>query len=226
MSDKVLLVEDDATLSMIVSDTLRRNTFEVVTASDGESGLRAFTREGADVIVADVMMPHMDGFEMARRIRQLDPAVPLLFLTARSGIDDIVRGFELGANDYLGKPFRMLELIVRVKALLRRSIRPESAPVTIGRYTLDMATQTLAYPAREPLVLSLIEARLLHELAMNAGHTVDAPALMMLIWRRDDPYSRNSLHGFVHKLRHYLRLDERISILNRRGIGYMLTVRD
>ena len=122
MSNKILLVEDDPTLSMIISDTLRRDGFEIMTAGNGEEGLKNFTRQGADLIVADVMMPRMDGFEMGRRIRQIDRRVPILFLTAKSGIDDIVEGFELGGNDYLKKPFKMLELIVRIKALLRRNM--------------------------------------------------------------------------------------------------------
>lgn len=101
MKDRILLVEDDSTLSMIVSETLQRDGFEVMTAGDGEDGLRKFTRHGADLIIADVMMPRMDGFEMGRRIRQINQNVPLLFLTAKSEIDDIVEGFELGGNDYL-----------------------------------------------------------------------------------------------------------------------------
>ena len=132
MKDRILLVEDDSTLSMIVSETLQRDGFEVLTAGDGEDGLRKFTRHGADLIIADVMMPRMDGFEMGRRIRQLDRNVPLLFLTAKSEIDDIVEGFELGGNDYLKKPFKMLELIVRIKALLRRNVREEDNLFEIG----------------------------------------------------------------------------------------------
>ena len=225
MSNRILLVEDDVTLSMIISETLQRDGFEVMTACDGEDGLRCFSRYGADIIVADVMMPRMDGFEMGRKIRQTDRYVPLLFLTAKSDIDDIVEGFELGGNDYLKKPFRMLELIVRIKALLRRNVPQEESLFTVGRYTLDMTTQTLEYAGQENTELSLIEARLLKELVLNKGRTVDASALMLLIWQRDDPYSRNSLHGFVHKLRHYLRHDPALSILNQRGIGYMLTVR-
>lgn len=119
----------------------------------------------------------------------------------------------------------MLELIVRIKALLRRNIREEDYRFEIGKYTLDMSTQTLSYPGNESIELSLIEAKLLKELAVNIGQTVDASAIMQLIWQRDDPYSRNSLHGFIHKLRHYLRHDQSISLLNQRGIGYMLTIK-
>lgn len=225
MKDKILLVEDDSTLSMIVSETLQRDGFEVLTAGDGEDGLKKFTRHGADLIIADVMMPRMDGFEMGRRIRQIDRNVPLLFLTAKSEIDDIVEGFELGGNDYLKKPFKMLELIVRIKALLRRNVRKEDNQFEIGEYTLDLSTQILWHKDNGGIELSLIEAKLLRELIVNMGHTVDASTMMQLIWQRNDPYSRNSLHGFIHKLRHYLRYDTSISLLNQRGIGYMLTIR-
>lgn len=222
---RILLVEDDSTLSMIISETLQRDGFEVETACNGVEGLQKFTKHGADLIVADVMMPRMDGFEMGRKIRQISRTVPLLFLTAKSGIDDIVEGFELVGNDYLKKPFKMLELIVRIKALLRRNINEEDHKFEIGRYVLDLSTQTLSYPDKDNIELSLIEAKLLKELAVNVGQTVEASTMMQLIWQRDDPYSRNSLHGFIHKLRFYLRHDTSISLLNQRGIGYMLTKR-
>lgn len=222
---RILLVEDDSTLSMIVSETLQRDGFVVMTAGDGEDGLKKFTRHGADLIIADVMMPRMDGFEMGRHIRQINRNVPLLFLTAKSEIDDIVEGFELGGNDYLKKPFKMLELIVRIKALLRRNVRDEDYIFEIGDYTLDLSTQVLSHKDNGNIELSLIEAKLLKELIVNVGHTVDASTIMQLIWQRDDPYSRNSLHGFIHKLRRYLRHDQSISLINQRGIGYMLTVK-
>ncbi len=225
MKNKVLLVEDDTTLSMIIVETLQRDGFEVITAYNGEEGLLRYTKEKPDVIVTDVMMPKTDGFEMARKIRQLDKNVPLLFLTAKAEIDDIVTGFELGGNDYLKKPFKMLELIVRIKALLRRNVRSEEDEYKIGDYILSMDTQSLNCAGRS-IELSSIEARLLKELIINKGRTVEASSLMVLIWQRDDPYSRNSLHGFIHKLRQYLRSDSRISIINQRGIGYMLTIND
>lgn len=224
MSDRILLVEDDSTLAMIVSETLQRNGFEVNMAVNGEDGLHKFSLCGADLIVADVMMPKLDGFAMGRRIRQIDRHVPILFLTARSEIEDIVEGFELGGNDYLKKPFKMLELIVRIKALLRRNTPDDSERLAIGEYALDVPTQRLEHSQGDSVQLTIIEARILRELAINRGNTVDASMLMQLIWQRDDPYSRNSLHGFIHKLRYYLRHDSSISILNQRGIGYMLTV--
>lgn len=225
MSDTILLVEDDSTLSMIISETLQRDGFDVLTAGNGEEGLKQFTRHGADLIIADVMMPRMDGFEMGRRIRQINQNVPLLFLTAKSEIEDIVEGFELGGNDYLKKPFKMLELIVRIKALLRKNVIKEDNQFEIGDYTLDLSTQILSHKDTGGIELSLIEAKLLKELIVNVGHTVDASTMMQLVWQRDDPYSRNSLHGFIHKLRNYLRYDPSISLINQRGIGYMLTAK-
>lgn len=120
MSNKILFVEDEKDLTLIVADTLREQGYDIITAADGIEGLEKFKAEAADIVVADVMMPKLDGFTMAKEIRKLSPTVPLLFLTAKSTIDDVEEGFEIGANDYLKKPFELRELIVRIKALLRR----------------------------------------------------------------------------------------------------------
>ena len=133
---RVLLVEDEQTLAMIIKDTLVELEFIITTAGNGEEGLRKFFEQKPDVLVADVMMPRMDGFEMVRRIRQSDKVTPILFLTARSAINDVVEGFDLGANDYLQKPFGMQELIVRLKALMDRAFveKEITNPYTIGGY--------------------------------------------------------------------------------------------
>ena len=126
--DRILLVEDDTTLSFIIEDALIREGFDVSCAHDGKGGLEIFRQSAPDIIVADVMMPVMDGFEMARIIRLTSERVPILFLTARTAIDDVVKGFELGANDYIRKPFQIIELVVRIKALLkeRATDRPKT----------------------------------------------------------------------------------------------------
>lgn len=226
MSNKILLVEDDPTLSMIISDTLRRDGFEIMTAGNGEEGLKNFTRQGADLIVADVMMPRMDGFSMAKEIRRLSPAVPLLFLTAKSAIDDVEKGFEIGANDYIKKPFELRELIIRIKALLRRygDNRSDDTKFAIGGYTFNTTTQMLTM-GDNVVELSHFEAMILERLASNIGKTVDASELMIAVWQRDDPSNRNSLHGYIHKLRRALRHDPAIAIINQRGFGYMLTIK-
>ena len=225
MSNKILFVEDEEDLTLIVADTLRGQGYDVITAANGIEGLEKFKTEAADIVVADVMMPKMDGFTMAKKIRILSPTVPLLFLTAKSTIDDVEEGFEIGANDYLKKPFELRELIVRIKALLRRynTNRSEDVKFSIGRYIFNVTTQTLSLDERSE-ELSHFEAKILERLATNIGKTVDASELMISVWQRDEPSNRNSLHGYIHKLRRALRHDPTISIINQRGFGYMLTI--
>ncbi|MDE5988386.1 MAG: response regulator transcription factor [Duncaniella sp.] len=227
MSNKILFVEDEEDLTLIVADTLRGQGYDVVTAADGIEGLEKFKTEAGDIVVADVMMPKMDGFSMAKEIRKLSQTVPLLFLTAKSSIDDVEEGFEIGANDYLKKPFELRELIVRIKALLRRHDvnRCEDIKFFIGRYIFNVTTQTLSLE-RQSVMLSHFEAKILERLATSIGKTVDASELMIAVWQRDEPSNRNSLHGYIHKLRRALCHDQAISIINQRGFGYMLTVQD
>jgi Response regulators consisting of a CheY-like receiver domain and a winged-helix DNA-binding domain len=224
---KILLVEDEADLALIVADTLRGQGYEVLTAGNGIDGLDKFKTCGADIVVADVMMPEMDGFTMARAIRKTSPAVPLLFLTSKSTIDDVEKGFEIGANDYLKKPFELRELIVRIKALLRRNSagRVGDTKFAIGAYVFNVSTQILSFGDKE-VELSHFESKILERLAANIGKTVDASELMIAVWQRDDLSNRNSLHGYIHKLRRALRHDPSIAIVNQRGFGYMLTLRD
>lgn len=226
MKNKVLLVEDEADLTLIVSDTLHEQGYEVLTANDGVEGLEKFKSQRADIVVADVMMPKKDGFAMAKEIKKLSPDVPLLFLTAKNTIDDVEEGFEIGANDYLKKPFELRELIVRIKALLKRYHKEskDEKGFKIGEYVFNMTSQTLEIEGKET-VLSYFEARILHCLAKNLGKTVDASELMIAVWQRDEPSNRNSLHGYIHKLRHALRHDSAVAIINQRGFGYMLTIK-
>ena len=225
MSNKILFVEDEEDLTLIVTDTLRGQGYDVITAANGIEGLEKFKTEPADIVVADVMMPKMDGFTMAKEIRKSSLTVPVLFLTAKSTIEDVEEGFEIGANDYLKKPFELRELIVRIKALLRRHTtnRGEDMKLSIGRYIFNVTTQTLSLDERS-VVLSHFEAKVLERLATSIGKTVDASELMISVWQRDEPSNRNSLHGYVHKLRRALRHDPAISIINQRGFGYMLTI--
>lgn len=226
MKAKILFVEDERDLSLIVCDTLRQQGYEVAAAFDGIGGLAEYRAAGADLVVADVMMPRMDGFAMAKEIRRTSPDVPIIFLTAKSTIDDVEQGFDIGANDYLKKPFELRELLVRIKALLRnKASRATKSAYEIGGYRFAATAQLLIFNGKETEI-SNIEARLLEELAANIGRTVDASALMIAVWGRDEVSNRNSLHGYIHKLRRALRHDPDIRIVNQRGFGYMLSVRE
>lgn len=226
MKARILFVEDERDLSLIVCDTLRQQGYEVAAAFDGIEGLAAYRSTGADLIVADVMMPRLDGFAMAKEIRRISADVPIIFLTAKSTIDDVEEGFDIGANDYLKKPFELRELLVRIKALLRNKADRHSGNMvySIGNYTFDATNQLLACNGKET-ALSNIETRILEKLTSNVGKTVDASEMMIAVWGRDEMSNRNSLHGYIHKLRRILRHDSGISIVNQRGFGYMLTVR-
>ena len=224
----VLLVEDEETLALIIKDTLEGQGFRIRLAKDGEEGLGRFFAEKPDVLVADVMMPRMDGFEMVRRIRRQDKQTPVLFLTARSATNDVVEGFELGGNDYLKKPFGMQELIVRIKALLGRASRyPASEnqlPATefeIGRYRFNATTQRLSYLGSET-ELSHRESEILRRLCENRNEVTPMQDILIDLWGDDTFFNQRSLHVFITKLRHKLSRDERIRIVNVRGIGYKL----
>lgn len=224
---KVLLVEDELTLAMIIKDTLEENGFDIHTAADGEEGLRLFFSLHPDVVVADVMMPRMDGFEMVRRIRQTDKQTPILFLTARSAINDVVEGFELGANDYLKKPFGMQELIIRIKSLAGKAfIFSEARQDTrfeIGDYQFDSITQVLTHSqARQEL--SHRESEILKRLCANRDQVVNTQNVLLDLWGDDSFFNSRSLHVFITKLRHKLSYDPRIRIVNVRGVGYKMIV--
>ena len=221
--DKILLVEDDSTLSFIVQDALTREGFDVVCASNGDSGLKLFKESEPDIIVTDVMMPKMDGFEMVRLIRLTAPSVPVLFLTARTALDDVVKGFELGANDYIRKPFQILELVVRIKALLKRNSQgiTEDTKLIIGDCSLDFASQRLVI-GKETIELTHTEAVIIDELFRHPNEVVEAKTLMYRIWQNDDYNNLNRLHGFIYKLRKYLSKSTGLELLNVRGIGYKL----
>lgn len=223
---KILIVEDERDLSMIVSDTLRTQGYDVEVAYDGIEGLAKYNAGAADLIVADVMMPRLDGFAMAKEIRRVSTTVPIIFLTAKSAIDDVEEGFDIGANDYLKKPFELRELLIRIKALLRNKAGGRSGNVVyaVGDYHFDATGQLLIYDGKETAI-SNIETRILEKLAANIGKRVDASELMIAVWGRDELSNRNSLHGYIHKLRRALSKDPSISIINQRGFGYLLSVK-
>ena len=225
---KVLLAEDEKTLAMIIKDSLDDQGFNVTVAFNGEEALQDYVNTRPDIIVADVMMPRLDGFEMARRIRKSDSTTPIIFLTARSAVDDVVHGFEMGANDYLKKPFGMQELIVRIKALLGRACtvtpQPEQATrFTIGQYLFDSVIQRLTHvPTGTRAELSYRESEILRRLCLHPSEVVTSRSLLLELWGDDSFFNNKSLHVFITKLRHRLGQDQRLRIVNVRGVGYKL----
>ena len=225
---KVLLIEDEKTLAMIIHDTLGEQGFDISLAYDGEEGLRSFFEEKPDVLVTDIMMPKMDGFEMVHRIRQTDQKTPILFLTARSAMNDVVEGFKLGANDYLKKPFGMQELMIRLKALVNKAYIKEKDTETcheIGNYHFDTITQCLNFAGIKE-ELSHRESEILRYLCENRNQIVYTQNILLELWGDDSFFNTRSLHVFITKLRHKLSGDERIKIVNIRGTGYKLIVDD
>ena len=226
---KVLLAEDEESLAFMIQNTLGRNGFHVTICHDGSEALRLIGQVRPDVLVADVMMPEMDGFELVRRIRRFDTTTPVLFLTARSAIDDVVKGFELGANDYLKKPFSMRELIVRLKALAERN-KPAGdsntqQKIQIGEYIFHPKQQKLeAFGVMQDL--SFRESRILLKLSQNPNSVVNAQEILLELWGDDTIYNQRSLHVFITKLRKKMAHDKNIRIVNARSIGYKLIVDD
>ena len=214
---------------MIIKDTLEVQDFDIRTAKNGEEGLRLFFDSRPDVIVADVMMPRMDGFTMVKQIRQTDKTTPVLFLTARSAVTDVVTGFEIGANDYLKKPFGMQELMIRIKALAGRAFvqeQPAERPIDwleIGNYRFNPTWQRLQLAGKDE-VLSFRESEILKRLCLHRNQVVNMQNILMELWGDDSFFNTRSLHVFITKLRHKLSEDERIRIVNIRGIGYKLIV--
>jgi len=222
----VLLIEDELALGMIVRDSLEVRGFDVLYAADGEEGWQLFVAKNPDVVVADVMMPKLDGFTLAERIREKSPYVPIIFLTARSQTADVVKGFELGGNDYLKKPFSMDELIVRIKALLNRQpfaqpAEPDRLP--IGRYQFDYPKQKLLLDGVET-PLSHREAELLKRLYEQRNQVLERSAVLLELWGDDSFFNGRSLDVFITHLRRYLRDDPQVQIVNVRGVGYKLIV--
>ena len=232
----ILLAEDERTLAMIIKDTLDGQGFHVTVAGDGEEALQLYATQRPDVLVADVMMPKLDGYELVRRIRKTDQQTPVIFLTARSAVNDVVHGFEMGANDYLKKPFGMQELIVRIKALLGRAWTVTQQPpetlaevtrFTIGQYLFDAVVQRLTHvPTGTRAELSYRESEILHRLCLHPNEVVTSQSLLLELWGDDSFFNNKSLHVFITKLRHRLAQDPSLRIVNVRGIGYKLITAD
>lgn len=218
---KVLYVEDEMLLAKIVSDTLVGRGYEVVHEEDGGKALQRFTEVQPDVCVLDVMLPNKDGFAIADEIRNHNPDVPIIFLTAKSQTTDVLSGFQMGANDYMRKPFSIEELIVRIENVLKNSnsTPTDQGEVNIGAYTFNIKRQTLHHPA-EQRKLSYRENELLRLLYINRHKIVERSEILKLLWGSDSFFNSRTLDVYVTKLRGYLKHDPTIEIITIKGIGY------
>lgn len=222
----LLLVEDERILAEILCDTLCGRDFEVTLAYDGEEGYARAQERSFDVIVSDIMMPRLDGFSMVKRLRKEGCTSPVLFLTARSSTDDVVKGFEVGGNDFLRKPFAIDELIVRVRALAGRLGQQDDheAIYHLGRYTFDVGHNLLRC-GNEEITLAARETAVLAWLCRHAGQVVEVSALLRELWGDDNFFNLRSLNVYISRLRRHLAAEPSVEIVSIRGVGYKLQVR-
>lgn len=219
---KVLLAEDEETLAMIVKESLETRNFEISTAHNGVEALNKYLNGQFDVLVLDIMMPEKDGLTLAREIRQINKQIPIIFLTAKSQVQDVVEGFQSGANDYLKKPFSMEELIVRIQALVGRiNFVSESKTQMVGKYSFDYTKQTLENE-NKTFNLTHREAELLQILINNRNEIIERSVILTKIWGKDDFFNGRSMDVFITKLRKKLSEDDSIQIINIRGLGYKI----
>ncbi len=223
MGIKVLYVEDELFLGKIVKESLQSRGYEVHMESDGAKVMALFNEIKPAICVLDIMLPNKDGFEIAEEIRTINEEVPILFLTAKTQTEDVVRGFTLGGNDYIRKPFSMEELIVRINNVLRvkNSVNEKvnADIISLGRYQFYINRQLLCY-AKEEKRLSYRESELLKLLYESRDGIIDRKDILNLLWGNDSFFNSRNLDVYVTKLRSYLREDDRLEIMTIKGIGY------
>jgi DNA-binding response OmpR family regulator len=227
MSIKVLYVEDEQFLGKIVKETLESRGFDVIMETDGGKVLQVFESTAPDICVLDVMLPNKNGFDIAEDIRKLNDDVPVIFLTAKTQTEDVVRGFKLGGNDYIRKPFSMEELIVRIENLLR--VKKEehglqgADSITLSSYKFHLNKQVLEGNGQERK-LSYRESELLKYLYQNRNEVIDRRDLLNHIWGNDSFFNSRNLDVYITKLRSYLKEDNQLEILTIKGVGYRFVV--
>ncbi len=220
---KILYVEDELFLGKIVKESLETRGFEVIMESDGAKATALFKKAMPDVCVLDIMLPNKDGFTIADEIRDLNEEVPIIFLTAKTQTEDVVKGFTLGGNDYIRKPFSMEELIVRIQHVLRHKTGPSQKivgdTVSIGKYNFQLNRQVLSN-GKEERKLSYRENELLKLLYENRDKIIDRKDILNLLWGNDSFFNSRNLDVYITKLRSYLKEDPSLEIITIKGIGY------
>jgi DNA-binding response OmpR family regulator len=223
---KILLAEDDLNLGVLLVDYLETEGFDVKLCKDGEMAVKAFHGNHFDLCLLDVMMPKMDGFSVAKEIRVKDQEIPVIFITAKSLKEDKLKGYGLGADDYITKPFDEEELLWKIKAVIRRIPESNSSRtevVLIGRYTFDFDNQSLAFGGRIKRITQK-ECEILNYLAAHRNSVVKREELLKELWGENDYFFGRSLDVFITKIRKYLKEDPGITIENVFGVGFIFNV--
>lgn len=228
---RILLVEDDPNLGLLLQDYLQlKGKFDVVLCVDGDEGLKAFTKQDFDLCILDVMMPKKDGFTLGKEIRKINENVPIIFATAKAMMEDKASAYDLGGDDYITKPFRIEELLLRINALLKRVQSKDGSENSIsqtnfeiGDYVFDYTTQLIHFKGQIQK-LSTKEAELLKLLCLKKNLVLTREEALLSIWHDDNYFNGRSMDVFLSKLRKYLREDPKVEILNVHGKGYKLLV--
>lgn len=223
---KILLVEDDPSLGFVIQDNLTERGYDVTLSTDGRNAEELFSRQPFHLCILDVMLPKKDGFSLARAIRERNKEIPILFLTARTMIEDKLKGFQTGADDYITKPFSLEELFYRVEVFLRRSQEAYVAEtvINVGAFQFDPFSFTLRHNGEEK-TLTQKEAEVLKYLYRNRDRVLKREEILTHVWGDDDYFMGRSMDVFISKLRKYLKTDPGIQIVNYHGVGFRLEIR-
>ena len=224
---KILIVEDDPNLGKILFEYLDAKNFDISLAIDGEEGLEKFLNNTWDLLLLDVMMPKKDGFSLAKDIRKVDQDIPIIFLTAKSQKDNIIKAFKLGADDYLTKPFSIEELLVRIEAILKRvpekDMKELSDEFNLGSYTYIHNQNLLIDKDKKKFSLTTKENELLKLFCLNINNKVERNAALIKIWGDDSYYNARSMDVYIAKLRKHMKLtDKNVKIMTLHGYGFKL----
>tara|TARA_R110001583_G_scaffold4351_2_gene25225 strand:- start:59318 stop:60013 length:696 start_codon:yes stop_codon:yes gene_type:complete len=225
--NKILLVEDDPNFGTVLKDYLSLNDYNVTLAKDGLEGLIMFKNDDYDLCILDVMMPRKDGFSLAKDIRGTNSEVPIIFLTAKTMKEDVLKGYQAGADDYLNKPFDSEVLLYKIKAILQRNegdqnTEEETFEFKLGRFDFNSKLRHLSFDNGEPQKLSPKESKLLKMLAIYKNDLMPRELALTKIWRDDNYFTSRSMDVYIAKLRKYLKFDENVEILNIHGEGFRL----
>lgn len=221
---RILLAEDDTNLGTLLRDYLSAKSYETILTKDGEQAWTKFNSEAFDLCILDVMMPKTDGITLAKKIREKNDQIPVIFLTAKNMEKDVIEGFSAGADDYITKPFSMEELLYRIEAILRRTrgaVLENKDIYEIGKFTFYPLTQVLEIE-NESYNLTTKESELLRLLCTYRNEVLERNFALKSIWIDDNYFNARSMDVYITKLRKYLKQDPKVSILNVHGKGYKL----